>query len=92
MRFVPLHDTAPMPRSDQVNDAIDYNDKQMVEDQGGADYDQRNSDIRGGSGDDHPCADNVGNAKEKQCLCFTNCSSVNLDVDQAQSARSCLSV
>ena len=41
-------------------------DKQTVEDQGSAGYDQRNSDIRNASEDDQPCADNVGTANEKQ--------------------------
>ena len=37
-----------------------------MQDQGGAGYDQRNSDIRDASEDDQPCADNVGTANEKQ--------------------------
>ena len=56
IRLVPLYDTLPMPQSDQ----------RTVEDQGGAGYDKRNSDIRDASEDDQPCADNVGTAHEKQ--------------------------
>ena len=65
IRLVPLYESALMPQSD----------KQTVEDQGSAGYDQRNSDIRNASEngqpcadifsesvDDQPCADNVGTA------------------------------
>ena len=72
-RLVPIYNTAPMPQSDKVSDAIDSTDQQTVEEQGGACNDQRNSDIRDALEDDQQSADNFGESVDDQQYADNRC-------------------